>query len=174
MDLPRRELEIELAALRDENERLKHQLSEGNRAEEELRRSEALFNSMIESLPLNIYAKSLEGQFILVNKREPEITQAHKVTKGITEYNKEFYKEHHNNESVEVFYEVSERVDTLVSQFGWQLEKKFNKGYIVYKHGFFNVFGITWIGSKSFALFFKVPTGVAEEYSSLQANMPTA
>jgi hypothetical protein len=51
-----------------------------------------------------------------------------------------------------------------VAQHNWPLEKKFNKGYVGYKHGFFNVFGLTWLGSKSFALFFKVPEEVAERH----------
>jgi hypothetical protein len=41
---------------------------------------------------------------------------------------------------------------------------KFNQGYCGFKHGFFNAFGIHWVGSKTFAFFFKVPKTVAERY----------
>ncbi|MCL6495533.1 MAG: hypothetical protein K6T54_12235 [Ignavibacterium sp.] len=40
---------------------------------------------------------------------------------------------------------------------------KFNKHYCGFKHGFFNAFGIKWVGSKKFALFFKLPKSVAEK-----------
>lgn len=105
-----------------------------------------------------------EDEFILVNKREPEVLGRRRITKGTPEYDKEFYKQHRNNESVDMFFAVSQRIDRLVSERGWALEKKFNKGYIGYKHGFFNVFGLTWLGSKSFAVFFKVPRHVADEH----------
>jgi len=105
-----------------------------------------------------------EDEFILVNKREPEAPARLGVTKGTPEYDKEFYKKHRNNQSVDMFFAVSGRIDRLVAEQGWALEKKFNKGYIGYKHGFLNVFGLTWLGSKSFALFFKVPSEVADEH----------
>jgi hypothetical protein len=38
----------------------------------------------------------------------------------------------------------------LVNAKGWNLEKKFNKYYCGFKIGFFNVFSIAWIGTKSF------------------------
>ena len=114
---------------------------------------------------LEVQRFAAEGhEFILVNKREPETPARRKITKGTPEYDKEFYKEHRNNQSVEMFFAVSERIDKLVSERSWPLEKKFNKGYIGYKHGFFNVFGLTWLGSKSFALFFKVPKETADQH----------
>jgi len=104
------------------------------------------------------------NEFILVNKREPEALPARRVTKGTPGYDKEFYIEHYNSQSVEIFFAVADRLDKLVARHNWPLEKKFNKGYIGYKHGFFNVFGLTWLGSKSFALFFKVPEEVADKH----------
>lgn len=101
-----------------------------------------------------------QDEFILVNKREPEAPAKRRVTRGTPEYDKNFYKQHRNKESVETFFAVSDRIDAIISKHSWALEKKFNKGYIGYKHGFFNVFGLTWLGSKSFALFFKGPKEV--------------
>lgn len=116
---------------------------------------------------LEVQRFAAEGdEFILVNEREPETSPRRKITKGTPEYNREFYEEHHNDQSVEMFFAVSERIDELVSNRNWPLEKKFNKGHISYKHGFFNVFGLTWLGSKSFALFFKVSKETVDQYQS--------
>ena len=119
-------------------------------------------NYDVELLEVQRFAVA-EDEFILVNKREPEVPTKWRVTRGTPEYDKDFYKQHRNNQSVEMFFAVSDRIDTIVSRRGWPLEKKFNKGYIGYKHGFFNAFGLTWLGTKSFALFFKVPKEVAEK-----------
>ena len=117
----------------------------------------------VDLLEVQRYATE-QDEFILVNKREPEAPDKRRITKSKPEYNMEFYKEHRNSDSVDMFFAVSERVDKLVSDQGWPLQKKFNKGYIGYKYGFFNVFGLHWLGSKSFALFFKVPREVADQH----------
>jgi len=43
------------------------------------------------------------------------------------------------------------------------LETKFNKSYCGFKAGFFNAFGVNWVGSKTFAFFFKISEGDAKE-----------
>ena len=40
---------------------------------------------------------------------------------------------------------------------GWNLEKKFNKYYMGFKVGFSNVFGVQWLGTRSFGFFLKIP-----------------
>ena len=45
---------------------------------------------------------------------------------------------------------------------GWALETKFNKSYCGFKAGFFNAFGVNWVGSKTFAFFFKISEGDEE------------
>jgi hypothetical protein len=42
------------------------------------------------------------------------------------------------------------------------LTRSNNKGYVSFKYGFFNVFGVSFTGTKSFCLFFKVPKETAE------------
>jgi len=123
-------------------------------------------NYQVDLLELQRFSAD-ENEFILVNKREPETTHTRRVTKGTPDYDKNFYREHHNNQSVEIFYDVVDKVDELVSEYGWTLEKKFNKGYVGYKHGYFIVFGVHWLGSKSFGLFFKIPPEIADEHTSL-------
>jgi len=123
-------------------------------------------NYQVDLLEVQRFTSADGHEFILVNKREPEKLPVRKLTKGTPEYNKAFYKKHHNNQSVERFFETLKHIDRLVEEYGWTLEKKFNKSYVGYKHGFFNVFGVTWMGSKSFALFFKVPPETAEKFAS--------
>ncbi|RMF60451.1 MAG: hypothetical protein D6743_14915, partial [Calditrichaeota bacterium] len=42
---------------------------------------------------------------------------------------------------------------------------KFNKHYCGFKAGFFNAFGIKWIGTKTFAFFFKMSEKETEQFN---------
>ncbi len=103
------------------------------------------------------------NHFLLVNKLEPEQPKKVKPVRGLEVYDREFYKDHYNKDSVDAFLAFAEQTDRMVKTKGWPLEMKFNKHYCGFKHGFFNAFGIKWIGSKTFAFFFKLPKTVAEK-----------
>lgn len=103
------------------------------------------------------------NQFMLVNKLEDEDKEGRiKPVSGLQTYNESFYKSHYNKKSAESFMEYIREVEKLVQSQGWPLETKFNKFYCGFKAGFFNAFGIKWIGSKTFAFFFKLPKEDAE------------
>jgi hypothetical protein len=102
------------------------------------------------------------NQFLLVNKLEPEPPQKVRPVRGLETYDREFYERHHNKFSVDAFLSLAAETEDLVKAKCWPLEMKFNKEYCGFKHGFFNAFGIKWMGSKSFALFFKLTKSVAE------------
>jgi PAS domain S-box-containing protein len=51
----------------DVNEALQTEIAERKRAEQALRDSEALYHSLVESLPLNVFRKDLDGRFTFVN-----------------------------------------------------------------------------------------------------------
>ncbi len=51
------------------NERLKEQMAERVRAEQEVLEFKAMYNSLMETLPLNVFRKDLEGRVLLANKR---------------------------------------------------------------------------------------------------------
>lgn len=106
---------------------------------------------------------------ILLNKLEEEPEIKPRTVKGLEIYDKDFYKTYRNSKSVDIFFEVADEIDGLVRKKGWNLEKKFNKYYIGFKFGFPNVFGIHWVGSKSFELFFKVNP---DEYKQTQPLSP--
>ncbi|MDP8212197.1 MAG: hypothetical protein P9X22_02755 [Candidatus Zapsychrus exili] len=112
-------------------------------------------NYEVELLEIKKFAVD-KNEFIFVNKLEPESPKGSRITKGRESYDKNFYLENYNKDSVEVFFHTIQKIEKLVKKKGWKLDKKMNKGYVGFKYGFPNVFGITWVGSKSFCIFFKL------------------
>jgi len=101
----------------------------------------------------------IEGNhmMILVNKLEQDSkTSKTKPVTGLETYDAEFYKKHYNSQSARHFMDYARQVEALVRKKNWPLEIKFNKHYCGFKAGFFNAFGIKWVGSKTFAFFFKL------------------
>jgi hypothetical protein len=105
------------------------------------------------------------SQFLLVNRLEADRPAKVRPVHGLEVYDREFYETHYNRTSVQHFLKYAEDTTAFVRKSGWPLEPKFNKHYCGFKHGFFNAFGIKWIGSKSFAFFFKLPEPVARRLS---------
>ena len=56
----------------------------------------------------------------------------------------------------------AEDLDHYVKKQGWKLEIKYNKFSCGFKAGFFNAFGIKWVGTKTFAFFFKLSKDEAD------------
>jgi hypothetical protein len=94
-----------------------------------------------------IYKKD---SLLLVNYLEINEDKRVQTAKGTEVYNKEFYEQHRNKKSVGDFLEFIKQVEQLLKSKGWNLEKKYNKYYCGFKYGFFNVFSIAWMGTKSF------------------------
>lgn len=110
-----------------------------------------------------------KDEFVLVNKLEEDHTSSKKVAKGLEEYDRSFYEKYRNKNSVKLFFSLTTELDRIVKKSGWKLEKKFNKHYAGFKHGFPNVFGIHWVGSKSLEVFLKIPK---KEFSKMQKVIP--
>lgn len=104
-----------------------------------------------------------ENEILLVNKLEPEIRKPTRPVTGQATYDEAFYKTIYNNTSVDQFLKYSRDLEAYVGKQGWDLEIKFNKHYCGFKAGFFNAFGIKWIGSKTLAFFFKLPKDEATQ-----------
>ena len=77
--------------------------------------------------------------------------------KGLPSYDETFYKSQRNKQSVDEFLRFASQTADFVEGRGWPLDQKFNKYYCTFKAGFFNVFSIRWMGTKSFAFVFKIP-----------------
>ncbi len=98
-----------------------------------------------------------DNQLLLVNKLEPEKEfKKSKPVSGLEIYDEDFYKKERNPASVKDFIKYTRDLEKIIKNNNWQLEMKYNKHYCGYKTGFFNAFGIKWIGSKSFAFFIKI------------------
>lgn len=98
-----------------------------------------------------------KNSLYLVNKLEadPKTTRI-KPTSGMQIYDEEFYKKEYNKKSAIEYIKYAKEVEKLILKKDWNLELKFNKHYCGFKAGFFNAFGIQWIGTKTFAFFFKL------------------
>ena len=58
-----------LLAVINRSDRLEREIADRKRAEEALRASQAEYESLVESLPLNIFRKDLEGRIVSANQR---------------------------------------------------------------------------------------------------------
>lgn len=97
------------------------------------------------------------NSMFLVNKLEAERKSVRpKPTTGLQLYDEEFYKKEFNKQSAIEFMKYAKEVEKFIIAQDWNLELKFNKHYCGFKAGFFNAFGIQWVGSKTFAFFFKL------------------
>jgi hypothetical protein len=113
----------------------------------------------------------------LVNKLEADPKASRiKPTSGMQVYDEEFYKKEYNKKSAIEFIKYAKEVEKFISKKDWSLELKFNKHYCGFKAGFFNAFGIQWIGTKTFAFFFKLSedeaksTNIRGEWGSGHGN----
>lgn len=97
-----------------------------------------------------------DNQLFLVNKLEKETKSPVKIVKGLETYNYDFYKKEYNENSAKEFMKYVKDVENIIKENEWPLETKFNKHYVGFKAGFFNVFGVKWVGTKTIAFFFKL------------------
>jgi hypothetical protein len=106
-----------------------------------------------------------DNQLLLVNKLEPEKDyKKSKPVSGLEVYDEEFYKKERNLNSVKEYMKYTRDIDKIIKANNWQLEMKYNKHYCGYKTGFFNAFGIKWVGTKSFAFFVKITEEEAKKF----------
>jgi hypothetical protein len=107
-----------------------------------------------------------ENQLLLLDTLEQEEKKTKsKIVRGLQNYDEAFYLRNYNKQSAEQFLKYVKELERLVAQRGWALEMKFNKHYCGFKAGFFNAFGIAWMGAKTFALFVKISEKDAKQLS---------
>lgn len=109
-----------------------------------------------------------KDSFLLVNYLKPGESKKTKPLKGTGVYDENFYKKKYNHTSVTQFIKYVNDTEKLLKKNGWnEFEKKFNSFYCGFKYGFFNVFTISWIGTKSFAFRFRMPE---KEFKGIKGN----
>jgi len=106
-----------------------------------------------------------DSTLLLVAKLEPEAKTRIGPVRGLQIYDEDFYVTNFNKQSAKEFVRYSKQMEHLVQEKGWTLELKYNKNYCGFKAGFFNAFGIEWIGSKTFAIFIKLTEEEAKQFS---------
>lgn len=97
-----------------------------------------------------------DNEILLVNKLEAEPRKTPKPVTGQAVYDETFYRTLYNNKSVADYMRYTRELTAFVKANGWKLDTKYNKHYCGFKAGFFNAFGVKWIGSKTFGFFFKL------------------
>ncbi len=100
--------------------------------------------------------------WLLVNQLEPLPTRRIRPVSGLRIYDRAAYEELYNPASVSCFLKLADEIQRLATKNAWPVERKFNQGYCGFKVGHFVVFGITWLGTRSYGLFFKVPKAFAK------------
>ena len=101
--------------------------------------------------------------YIFLNTLQIEETKPMKPVATSREYDRKHYENRFNTESAREFWKLAKKVENYVKSKGWNLTRKNNKYFISFKYGFFQVFGITFVGSKTFCLFFKISERIAKK-----------
>jgi hypothetical protein len=124
-----------------------------------------LINRITYPVELVEFKKFNDGtnDYVFLNKLIIEEEKAVRPVSTIREYDEEFYKQHYNPNSAKEFWKLSNRLEEYIKTKGWNLTRSNNKGYVSFKYGFPIFFGVNFIGSKSFCLFFKIPREIAQK-----------
>ena len=93
-----------------------------------------------------------KNEFILVDKFKPRKTKKKTIPKARVNYDEHEYAKHHNPNSAKKFWKLTIEIEKLCKKKKWPLKKKPNKNYCHMQYGFYNVFGLKWLGSKSFCI----------------------
>jgi hypothetical protein len=99
-----------------------------------------------------------KNQFLMVNRLEPDQRKSKvRTTRGLVDYDETFFRQHYNKASVTEFLRYAKQIADLIRKKSWDLETRYTRNSCVFKAAFFNAFSLKWIGSRTFALSFKVP-----------------
>jgi hypothetical protein len=98
-----------------------------------------------------------KDEFIFVRKLEEPDTESKRPTAGRESYDRAYYEEWADPDSIETFFALKKEFEKIVRNKGWNLEAKFTSSSVVFKNGFFNAFGIRLASAKSLDIFINLP-----------------
>jgi hypothetical protein len=119
-------------------------------------------NYQVDLFEITRWAKGNQS-WLLVNKLEPPQSKRVKPVSGLKVYDQSAYESMFNPRSVPGFLQTCRAMQEFCVKNKWPVEGKYNKHYYACKVGNSIVFGVHWIGSRSYALFFKVPEFYAKK-----------
>ena len=97
------------------------------------------------------------NEFFLVNKIEPLEIKKPSIVRGQIDYNEHEYAKRKNKDSAKQFWKFSDELVKICNKKNWPLKRNPRKQYCHMQYGIYNVFGLDWLGSKSFALSINLP-----------------
>ena len=119
-------------------------------------------NLVVDLFEVKRWSSRIEGtshhdEFFLVNKIEPLEIKKPSIVRGQIDYNEHEYAKRKNKESARQFWKFSDELVKICNKKNWPLKRNPRKQYCHMQYGIYNVFGLDWLGSKSFALSINLP-----------------
>lgn len=100
--------------------------------------------------------------YIFLNTLKTPEREKSRAINPIQGYDEAIYMRNFNPSSAQEFWKLANKLEDYIKNKKWNLTRANNKSYISFKYGFPIVFGLQFVGSKSFCFFFKVSKDIAE------------
>jgi hypothetical protein len=105
-----------------------------------------------------------DNSFVLFDTIEIVDEKKKKPAQGTGDYERAYYEaEGLDLQAIDIFFRKVEEIKKLAKDKGWNLNINYNKGYVSFKHGSPNLFGISFLNSRTVIVFFKIPKNQASE-----------
>lgn len=105
-----------------------------------------------------------EHEFLLVEEIEEEEKPKTITTKGITNWDWDYYESEHGKEATAQFRKAVESINAIVRKHGWNLPYNLNKYYTGFKFGNRVVFNVAWGGTYAWKVKIKLPKEMLENF----------
>jgi hypothetical protein len=105
-----------------------------------------------------------ENEFISVEFVEEPLSQRVITTKGVTNWDWNYYESEHGQEATAQFKKAVEIIDNFVKKQGWNISYNINKYYTGFKLGNKVIFSVNWGGTYAWKLNFKVSKEMASGF----------
>lgn len=103
-------------------------------------------------------------EFVLFDTLEIEEEKPKKPARGSPIYDRTYYEgEGYDPLAIEIFFSKVNEIEKVIKEKGWNLNLNYNKGYVSFKYGYPNIFGISFMSFKTVAIFFKLTEKKAKE-----------